>query len=81
MISGDIKKIKLGLVAGHIYQDRSEKIRTYFVSKGWFFWSPEDVRDKVNALAAKGYENEPAIITAKILMRERHGKPKIGCHP
>ena len=53
----------------------------YFVSKGWFFWSPEDVRDKVNALAAKGYENEPAIITAKILMRERHGKPKIGCHP
>jgi hypothetical protein len=75
MVSGDIK-MKLGLVAGHIYQDRSEKIRNYFNSKGWFFWSPEDVRDKVNALAAKGYENEPAIITAKILMREQHGKSK-----
>jgi hypothetical protein len=36
------------------------------------FWSPEDVRGKVNALVEKGYENEPAIITAKILMRERH---------
>jgi hypothetical protein len=80
MVSGDIK-MKLGLVAGHIFQGRSENIRNYFVSKGWFFWSPEDVRDKVNALAAKGYENEPAIITAKILMRERHGKPKIGGHP
>jgi hypothetical protein len=71
MVSGDIK-MKLGLVAGNIYQGRSERIRSYFASKGWFFWSPEDVRDKVNALAAKGYENEPAIITAKILMRERH---------
>ena len=80
MVGGDIK-MKLGLVAGHIYQGRSEKIRNYFASKGWFFWSPEDVRDKVNALAAKGYENEPAIITAKILMREQHGKPKTGCHP
>ena len=80
MVSGDIK-MKLGLVAGHIYQGRSEMIRNYFASKGWFFWSPEDVRDKVNALAAKGYENEPAIITAKILMRERHGKSKFGSHP
>jgi hypothetical protein len=80
MVGGDIK-MKLGLVAGHIYQGRSEKIRNYFASKGWFFWSPEDVRDKVNALAAKGYENEPAIITAKILMREQHGKSKFGSHP
>jgi hypothetical protein len=80
MVGGNIK-MKLGLVAGHIYQGRSEMIRSYFASKGWFFWSPEDVRDKVNALAAKGYENEPAIITAKILMRERHGKSKFGCPP
>ena len=68
MVSGDTK-INLGLIAGHVYQGGSEKIRSYFTSKGWLFWSPEDVRDKVNALAAKGYENEPAIITAKILMR------------
>jgi hypothetical protein len=68
-MAGDEIKIKLGLVAGHIYQGRSEEIRNYFASKGWFFWSPGDIRDKVNALAAKGYENEPAIITAKILMR------------
>ena len=34
---GDEIKIKLGLVAGHIYQGRSEEIRNYFTSKGWFF--------------------------------------------
>lgn len=62
-------KLKLGLVAGNIYQSRSEEIRDKFKQNGWFFWSPEDVKDKVNALAKKCYENEPAIITAKILMR------------
>jgi len=61
--------IKLGLVAGNVYQSRSEDMCKLFDSKGWVFWSPEDVKDKVNALAKKGYENEPAIITAKILMR------------
>jgi len=73
MVNGNVK-IRLGLVAGKIYQERNTEIRDYFESKGWFFWSPEDVRDKVNALAAKGYENEPAIITAKILMRQPHNK-------
>lgn len=61
--------ITLGLVAGNVYQSRSSEIRAYFEGKGWLFWSPEDVRDQVNALAQKGYENEPAVITAKILMR------------
>ena len=31
--------------------------------------SPEDIKQKVMALAERGYENDPAIITAKILMR------------
>ncbi len=62
-------EITLGLVAGNIYQSRSDDIRSLFDLKGWFFWAPKDVRDKVNALAKKGYENEASIITAKILMR------------
>ena len=62
-------KIKLGLVAGNIYQSRSQEIREKFKQNGWLFWSPEDVKERVNALARKSYENEPAIITAKILMR------------
>ena len=33
------------------------------------FWSPEDIKSKIEALATCGYQNDPAIITAKILKR------------
>ncbi|MDP3308311.1 MAG: hypothetical protein Q8S50_08610 [Methylotenera sp.] len=62
-------KIILGLAAGKVYQCRSEPIREFMLSKNWLFWSPEDIKQKVTALAERGYENDPAIITAKILMR------------
>ena len=61
--------ISLGLVAGNVYQSKSDDIRKLFSAKGWAFWSPEDIKDKVTSLASKGYENEPSTITAKILMR------------
>lgn len=62
-------KIILGLAAGKVSQGRSELIREFMLGKNWFFWSPEDIKQKVVALAEQGYENDPAIITAKILMR------------
>ena len=62
-------KITLGLAAGKVYQGRSEPIREFMAEKKWLFWSPEDIKQKVTALANRGYENDPAIITAKILMR------------
>ena len=61
--------ISLGLAAGNVYQSKSEEIKNLFNNNGWVFWSPEDIKQKVYELASKGYENEPAIITAKILMR------------
>lgn len=62
-------KISLGLAAGKVYQGKSDPIREFMEKKKWLFWSPEDIKRKVTALAARGYENDPAIITAKILMR------------
>jgi hypothetical protein len=62
-------KITLGLAAGNVYQSKSDEIIELFNRNGWEFLSPENIRDKVTDLAAKGYENEPSIITAKILMR------------
>lgn len=61
--------IALGLAAGKVYQARTNDLKNLFLSRGWFFWSPEDIREKVSSLAEKDYENEPSIITAKILMR------------
>ena len=62
-------KISLGLAAGKVYQGNSAPIREFMDEKNWLFWSPEDVKKKVIALAARGYENDAAIITAKILLR------------
>jgi hypothetical protein len=62
-------EIFLGLAAGKVYQDQSTPIHEFMRQKEWLFWSPEDIKRRVTALAARGYENDPAIITAKILMR------------
>ena len=62
-------KIKLGLAAGNVYQSKTADIQSFFEHKDWLFWSPEVIREKVISLSKMGYENEPAIITAKILMR------------
>lgn len=61
--------INLGLAAGNVYQSKSNEISELFDDKNWIFWSPEHIKEKVYSLASRGYENEPAIITAKILMR------------
>jgi hypothetical protein len=62
-------KVLFGLAAGKVYRLESDKIREFMEGQGWVFWSPEDIKRKVTALADHGYENDPAIITAKILMR------------
>jgi hypothetical protein len=61
--------VRLGLAAGKVYQGKSESLREHMEKNNWVFWSPEDIKQKVMALAKRDYENDPAIITAKILMR------------
>lgn len=68
-MGNDSTTITLGLAAGKVYQERSEEIRKYMASRSWFFWSPDDIKQRVKQLAKRGYENDPAIITAKILER------------
>lgn len=40
-------KITLGLAAGKVYKKQSDSIRKYMESNNWFFWSPEDIKKKV----------------------------------
>ena len=60
-------RILLGLAAGKVYQGQSGPVRELLERRGWLFWSPEDIKRKVIALAERGYENDVATITAKIL--------------
>lgn len=62
-------RIILGLVAGKVYRSNSNDVQEYFNKKNWFFWGPDEIKNKLNELAQSRYENDPAIITAKILMR------------
>lgn len=62
-------KISVGLAAGIVYRGESESITNFMSANAWMFWSPEDIKQKVTALAERGYENDAAIITAQILMR------------
>jgi hypothetical protein len=59
----------LGLVAGRVQQSKDSEIEALFKENGWVFWSPAEVRERVAGLATIGYENHPAVITAKILLR------------
>ena len=61
--------IFLALAAGIVYKGQSEAIQEMFLTKGFIFWSPEDIKEKVTALAKRSYEDDAAIITAKILLR------------
>jgi hypothetical protein len=62
-------KLTLGLAAGKVYQAQSVQIKAFMTANGWFFGSPEDIKEKVTALAKHGYSNNAAVITAKILVR------------
>jgi hypothetical protein len=64
-------RITLGLAAGKVYQKQSEPMREFMKLKNWVFWSPEDIKHRIEKLAKpeSRYENDPAIITAKILLR------------
>lgn len=40
-------------------------------SKGWLLWDDQEIRRRVEACCGDGYENDPVVVAAKVLMR--HG--------
>jgi len=61
---------RLGLAAGKVYRRESDKLQAFMDSKGWYFFSPAKIRTQLTRFADIGYENNPAVITTKILMRD-----------
>lgn len=60
--------IQLGLVAGKVKNSDHENLKIFMRKKGWFYWSPDDVKRKVISLATSKYENEALHICAKIIL-------------
>lgn len=63
-------KLRLGLAAGKVYRRESDQMQEFMDSKGWYFFSPSNIRSQLTRFAEIGYENNPAVITAKILLRK-----------
>ncbi len=61
--------LRLGLAAGKVHGNDPSSISRLFKKKSWFFWSPTEIKQRVLSLASEGYENDPSVITAKILQR------------
>jgi len=61
--------ISLGLVAGKVQKTHIDGIEDYFDARGWFYWSPEEVKSRVRLLSDKAYDNNPYVITAKAMLR------------
>jgi hypothetical protein len=62
--------LRLGLAAGKVHRRESTQVKALMDSQGWYFLSPEDIREQVMRFSDMGYENNPAVITAKILLRD-----------
>src|ERR1019366_291078 len=51
-------KISLVLAAGNVYKDQTVATQELFHTRDFVLWSPSDIKDKVTALAKRGYEND-----------------------
>ena len=62
-------KINYALAAGNIHSPADEsKIREYFSKpeRGWKLFTPQQIKEKIRALAEKGWEDNLVTITAKL---------------
>jgi hypothetical protein len=62
-------RFRLGLVFGKIYAGHAVAIARHARAKRWFFWSSRAVNRKLSRQVTRQYENDPAIIAAKVLLR------------
>lgn len=62
--------IRLGLAAGKVKTKKDQELSQLMRDRNWFYWSPADIRRRIESLASRGYENEALYIVAKILLRE-----------
>lgn len=67
LINNSRVKIKYGLIAGKFSGTSEIILKKYFNSHGWLIWGPVEIKNKVENLITKGYENNVMTILSKIL--------------
>lgn len=62
-------RINYALAAGNVYANDEARIQDYFQKNGWLFVSPQQIKEKIKKLAAKGWEDSLITITAKLILK------------
>lgn len=62
-----IPKIQFGLIAGKIAKNRYDDFYLLAKERNWFFWGPKELKERVIELQNCLYEDNPFVITSKIL--------------
>ncbi len=58
------------LVAGHVKSGSLVAITRHFAEKGWLFYDVEWIRAELKKLATLGYENDLAVMVAKLFVKK-----------
>ena len=64
-------EIQFGLAAGKIYSKDEFKLIEHFKERNWLLYKPSDIAKAISDLEKIPYENDPYVIAAKILLRNR----------
>ncbi|NYT40773.1 hypothetical protein HZY97_08400 [Sphingomonas sp. R-74633] len=65
----DTTKVRLAMVAGKVKRGDEERLPEHIQSKGWLFFGPDWLRDRLQERARDGYSNQVSSIVAKLLIR------------
>ena len=60
----------LCLAVGKFKPDSEGPMRRHFDKKGWKLITPSEIREGLKGLAKVGYENDPTILAAKMLLKD-----------
>lgn len=71
LLIGDAPVVRFILVAGKIYSDHEQPIRSIFERNGWTLITPRELAAGIRKFASRGYENDVITIVTKILERNQ----------
>jgi len=63
-------RINYALAVGKFYSPKDgADTKAFFEEKGWKLFTPQEIKEKIRELAGKGWEDNLATITAKLILR------------
>jgi hypothetical protein len=70
----DAPEVRLSLACGKIRNESDrEAIHAHFAARGWELWDEAWLRDRLQRMAHRGYENQVVAVVAKLLLRGKVG--------